>query len=107
MQWSILWFKNQLMVHLAYITTVASSSFRNRTRMSNILLWSFGPRSASVFRLFSLCFADASKTILTLVVALSGRTTEKCGKYYSLSGCGSERDTTLMYPFFKYSSITP
>ena len=44
---------------------------------------------------------------LTLVVALSGRTTEKCGKNHSLSDCGSERDTTLMYPFFKYSSITP
>ena len=70
-----------------------SSSFRNCTRMLNILLWSFGPGSASVLRLFSLCFADASKTILTLVVALSGRTTGKCGKNHSPSGCGSERDT--------------
>ena len=54
-----------------------------------------------------LWFTDASKTILTLVVALSGRTTGKCGKNHSLSGSGSERGTSLTYPSFKYSSITP
>ena len=69
-------------------------------RMSNTLIWGFGPDSALVLRLFSLCFADTSKTILTLVVALSGRTTEKWCKNHSLSGCGSEEGTTLMYPFF-------
>ena len=87
--------------------TITSSSFQKRSRISNILLWSFGPGGASVLRLFSLCFADASKTILTLVVALLGRTTGKCGKNHSLSGCGSEGVTTLTYPFFKYSSSTP
>ena len=58
-----------------------------------MLLCSFGSGSASVLRLFSFSFDDASNTIQTLVVSLSGRTTGKCGRNHSLSGRGSDVGT--------------
>ena len=65
-----------------------------------MLLCSFGPGSASVLELSSFSFADASNTIRTLVVSLSGCTTGKHGRNHSLSGRGSDVGTTLMYSFF-------
>ena len=50
-----------------------------------MLFCSFGPGSASVSRLFSFSFADASNTIQT----------GKCGRNHSLSGRGSNVGTTL------------
>ncbi|XP_068689528.1 uncharacterized protein [Montipora foliosa] len=43
----------------------------------------------------SFSFADASNSIRTLVVSLSGHTTGKWGRNHSLSGCGSDVDDSV------------
>ena len=86
--------------------TRATGWYLNHTRTSTRSFCSFGPECIMSFKLFPLILAAESNTILTLVVALSSRTTGKWGRNHFGLLNASPPVNFLIYPFFSWLSKT-
>ena len=90
---------------LSYISaisqTTATGYLLKRSRTSNKSCCNFGPWCMTSFSDTCWPFAEASKTILVLVVSFSGLITGKWGRSHLVLVLSSA-PTFLMYPFSSY-----